>query len=96
MKWLPYATEAVYPWYILHQTITVVAGVYLSHLSLGPVVEPVMLLVATLGGCLVLHEFIIRRVTVLRPLFGLGPRRPPRPRPAGDPIRTTVTSTAGR
>ena len=50
MKWLPYATEAVYPWYILHQTITVVAGVYLSRLALGPVAEPLLLLLATLGG----------------------------------------------
>lgn len=71
MQWLPYATEAVYPWYILHQTITVVAGVHLSRLSLGPVVEPLLLLVATIGGCLILHEFVIRRIRVLRPLFGL-------------------------
>jgi len=71
MKWLPYATEAVYPWYILHQTITVVAGVYLSKLALGPVVEPLLVLTATLGGCLVLHEYVIRRTPMLRPLFGL-------------------------
>lgn len=71
MQWLPYATEAVYPWYILHQTITVVAGVYLSKLALGPVVEPVLLLIATIGGCFVLHEFVIRRTPLLRPLFGL-------------------------
>ena len=70
-RWLPYATEAVYPWYILHQTITIVAGYQLSKLALGPVVEPVLVLAITIGGCLVLHEFVIRRTTVLRPLFGL-------------------------
>jgi glucan biosynthesis protein C len=75
MKWLPYATEAVYPWYILHQTITVVAGVYLSKLALGPVVEPVLLLIATIGGCFLLHEFAIRRTPLLRPLFGLAYRK---------------------
>ena len=74
MGWLPYATEAVYPWYILHQTITVVAGVYLSRLALGPVIEPVLLMVATLGGCFVLHEFVIRRTPIIRPLFGLSYR----------------------
>ena len=74
MNWLPYATEAVYPWYILHQTITVVAGVYLSRLALGPVVEPLLVLTATLGGCFVLHEYLIRRTAVLRPLFGLSYR----------------------
>ncbi len=70
-RWLPYATEAVYPWYILHQTITVVAGYQLSQLALGPVIEPVLVLTATLGGCLLLHEFVIRRTGVLRYLFGI-------------------------
>jgi hypothetical protein len=71
MRWLPYATEAVYPWYIMHQTLTLIAGYNLSKLQLGPIVEPALVLLATLGGCLVLHEFLIRRVRVLRPLFGL-------------------------
>ena len=71
IKWLAYATEAVFSWYILHQTITVVAGYNLGKLSLGPVVEPVLVLLATFGGCLLIHEFIIRRTRILRPLFGL-------------------------
>ena len=70
-KWITYGTEAVYPWYILHQTITVVVGYNLSKLALGPSVEPLLLLAATIGGCYVGHEFIIRRVRILRPLFGL-------------------------
>ena len=72
---LRYATEAVFSWYILHQTITVVAGFQLSKLELGPVVEPVLVVALTVGGCLVLHEFIIRRVSWLRPLFGMPRRR---------------------
>jgi len=71
MKWLPYATEAVYPWYILHQTITLVVGYNLSQLQLGPVVEPALVLLATVGGCLLLHEYVIRRTRLLRPFFGL-------------------------
>ena len=68
---LSYATKAVYPWYILHQTITVVVGYELSKLALGPVVEPILVLGATIGGCLLLYEYVIRRVPPLRPLFGL-------------------------
>ena len=71
MKWLPYATEAVFPWYILHQTLIVVAGVNLSKLSLGPVFEPILVLASTIGGCLLIHEFIIRRIKFLHPFFGL-------------------------
>ena len=70
-RWLPYATETVYPRYILHYTITIVAGYQPAKLALGPVVEPALVLAITIGGCLVLHEFVIRRTTVLRPLFGL-------------------------
>ncbi|MDJ0749041.1 MAG: acyltransferase family protein [Woeseiaceae bacterium] len=78
MRWLPYATQAVYPWYILHQTITVVAGYHLSKLALGPVVEPLLVLAITLGGCYVLYEYVIRRVAILRPLFGVSyAARPP-------------------
>lgn len=68
---LTYATKAVYPWYILHQTITVVVGYELSKYALGPVVEPILVFAATVGGCLVLYEYVIRRIPVLRPLFGL-------------------------
>lgn len=92
--WLPYATEAVYPWYILHQTVTVVLGYELSRLALGPVIEPVLVLGGTLVGCLVIHEYLIRRVPLLRPLFGLkpanaviGPRADGRARARGRRLR---------
>ena len=69
-RWLPYATEAVFPWYILHQTLIVLFAYWLSPLALGPVLEPLLLVVATVGGCLLGHE-LVRRVAWLRPLFGL-------------------------
>ena len=69
--WLTYATGAVYPWYILHQTVTIVIGANLSPLSLGPVLEPVLVLGGTIAGCYVLYEFVIRRVRILQPLFGV-------------------------
>ena len=71
MRWLPYATQAVYPWYILHQTITVVLGYNLAQYSLGPVVEPALVLGGTILGCYILYEFVIRRVPFLHPLFGV-------------------------
>jgi len=70
-RWLPYATEAVYPWYLLHQTITLSVGYELSQLQLGGVMESALVLMATFGGCLLIHEFLVRRVTALRVLFGL-------------------------
>ena len=51
MGWLNYANRAVYPWYVLHQTFIVMVGVWLSELALGPALEPLALIIATVGGC---------------------------------------------
>jgi len=59
------------PWYILHQSVLIAALFWLKPLHFGPVVEPLLVLVATVAGCLLLHECLIRRVRWLRPLFGL-------------------------
>ncbi|HEY9130311.1 MAG TPA: acyltransferase family protein [Dyella sp.] len=69
-RWLPYAREAVYPWYILHQSVMLALAWQLLPLGLGPIGEPLALLVGTVAGCAIGHE-IIRRVAWLRPLFGL-------------------------
>ena len=71
LRWLPWANEAVYPWYVLHQSLIVLLAYWLLPLQLGPVVEPALILVGTVGGCWVLHEFVIRRTPWLRPCFGL-------------------------
>lgn len=72
---LRYMTEAVFPWYILHQTLIVVVGYWLTRQGLGVWSEFALLVVATMGGCALLHEFVIRRVSWLRPWFGLKPKR---------------------
>lgn len=75
---LRYASEAVYPWYILHQSLIVFAAYWLIPYGLGPVREPVLVLLITAAGCLSIHELLIRRIVWLRPLFGLPMRsRPP-------------------
>lgn len=73
-KWLPYASENVFPWYVLHQTVIIVIAYWLVPLQLGPVVEPVLVVVGTVVGCYALNEYVIARINVLRPLFGLKPR----------------------
>jgi len=69
--WLRWANASVYPWYMLHQTLIVLAIAWLAPLALGPVLEPALILAATLGGCWLLNDALIRRVRWLRPLFGL-------------------------
>lgn len=69
--WLRYASEAVYPWYILHQSLIVLAAYWLIPLGLGPLWEPLLVLAITVAGCLLIHELLICRIGWLRPLFGL-------------------------
>lgn len=70
-RWLSYATECVFPWYILHQSITVVAGFWLATLSLGPWLEPTLVLSATVLGSVLITELVIRRIDWLRALLGM-------------------------
>lgn len=68
-----YLTEAIFPYYILHQTITVVAGQWLTGMALGGLLEFVLVTVITIGGCMIGFE-IIRRIPLLRPVLGLKTR----------------------
>ena len=86
-RWLPWATESVYPWYVLHQSLIVGIGFALMPYRLGPVLEPALVLVGTVAGCFALGE-IVKRVRWLRPCFGL--KMTPRPQ------RTSQISTAFR
>jgi peptidoglycan/LPS O-acetylase OafA/YrhL len=65
-----YLTAAIFPFYILHQTVIVVAGHTLTPLGLPAWAEGVILVGVTVAACCGGYE-IVRRVAWLRPLFGL-------------------------
>ena len=65
-----YLTEAVFPVYILHQTLILLLAYSFSPLALNPVLEGILLVSLTFALSLAGFE-MIRRVHWLRPLFGL-------------------------
>jgi glucans biosynthesis protein C len=65
-----YLTSAIFPVYILHQTVIVVVAHALKPSHLYPLVEGVLLVLVTAAICFLSYE-AIRRVRLLRPLFGL-------------------------
>ncbi|MBN9362998.1 MULTISPECIES: acyltransferase family protein [unclassified Devosia] len=67
---LRFLTEAVFPYYILHQTLIVAVGFWVGGLLLPVWQEAGIITVATVVGCVVLTE-AIKRLPPLRPLFGL-------------------------
>ena len=72
-KILSYANEAVYPFYILHQTIMIVIGYFLMDLDWNFVTKFSLMTLGTFCGSWLLYEFLIRRWKLIRPLFGLKP-----------------------
>jgi len=70
--------EAVFPFYIIHQTVIVVVGYWLlSTPTTGP--ERFLILVAaTVAGCWVFY-LIGRAIDPLRPLIGLKRRKAAKP-----------------
>ncbi len=70
-KLLTYCNEAVYPFYILHQTITVAIGYYLIDVQLGLASKYSIMVIGTFGISFVFYEFLIRRWKLTRILFGL-------------------------
>ena len=69
-KALTYLTGAVFCYYILHQTIIVAAGFYLTQLQLGAWPEFLVLTLITVAGCGAGYE-ILRRLPGVRPWFGI-------------------------
>ena len=67
---LRYLSQAVFPVYILHQTVIVVLAHNAQPLGLSPAIEGPLLVLATLLVSFAGYEFI-PRVAWLRPLFGL-------------------------
>jgi glucan biosynthesis protein C len=73
---LRYATDAVLPVYILHQTIIVTLGFYVIKWDTGIWPKYFLIAPATLVLSLAIYE-VVRRTIVTRFLFGIKSRKPP-------------------
>ncbi len=69
---LRYLTQAVFPCYLAHQTILVCAVWVVRPLNLPAFAEAPLLVTVTIGGCFAVYEGV-RRINLIRPLWGLKP-----------------------
>jgi hypothetical protein len=69
-KTLSYLSEAVYPVYILHMIFLFLGSMLLFPLSIDVPLKFILLLAFTGVGCFATYE-LIRRINIIRPLFGL-------------------------
>lgn len=70
-KALDYLSQAAYPVYILHMIFLFLASMLIFPLDIEIHLQFILVLLFTGIGCFVTYEFIIRRVNIIRPLFGL-------------------------
>jgi len=70
-KTLSYLSQAAYPVYIIHMFVLYAAAMLILPLEI-PIMLKFICIVAFTGlACYLIYEFIIRRIGILRPLFGL-------------------------
>jgi hypothetical protein len=70
-KALRYLSEAAYPIYIIHMAFLFLGSLLIFPLNIPVLIKFIALLLFTGIGCFACYEFIIKRVPILRPLFGL-------------------------
>lgn len=68
---LSYLSEAAYPVYIIHMILLYLGSYLIFPLPISAPLQFFLVLLFTIIGCFVTYEFLIRRITFIRPLFGL-------------------------
>lgn len=74
-KALTYLSQAAYPVYILHMVCLYLGSYFILPLDLHAALKFILIICFTFLSCILTYELIIRRVSFLRPLFGLKVRK---------------------
>ena len=77
-KFLGYANEAVLPFYILHQPVILSIGYFVVQWTLPIIAKYFIIASTSFIGIMVLYELLVRRINVLRFLFGMRLKKPRR------------------
>jgi len=70
-RFLGYAGEAVLPFYVLHQTVIISIGFYIVQWDLGVMPKYLIITATSFIGIVAIYELLVRRINVLRFLFGM-------------------------
>jgi len=76
---LTYANEAVLPFYILHQTVIIMIGFYIVQWNISVGIKYLTISTTSFIAIMLIYEFLVRRINVLRFLFGMKPMKPRHP-----------------
>jgi glucans biosynthesis protein C len=70
-KYLAYTNEAVFPFYILHQTILVIIGFYVIQWNISIALKYVIIAVSSFIAIMIIYEVLVKRLNIFRFLFGM-------------------------
>jgi glucan biosynthesis protein C len=70
-----YGREAQLPYYVLHQMPIIVIGYYVVQWSIGPLPKLLIITLSSMAITLLVYEFIVRRIPVVRWLSGMKVKR---------------------
>ncbi len=74
-KTLSYLSQAAYPIYIIHMIFLSLASFLIFPLEIPSILKFILVIAFTGIGCFAFYEFVIKRIRILRPLFGLKKER---------------------
>jgi glucan biosynthesis protein C len=90
---LKYAGEAVLPFYILHQTVLLVIGYFVVQWAIPGLAKWAIIFTSSFIVIMALYEFLVRRINILRLLFGMKLLVKPSEMPAKETQLQEVTRT---
>ena len=73
-KWLTYAQEAVLPFFVLHQPAIILIAFYVVQWQTGILPKLMTVVVSSFLLTVGLYELLIRRIALMRALFGMTKR----------------------
>jgi glucan biosynthesis protein C len=85
-QYLVYLTAAVYPFYILHQTVIVSTGYYITQWNSPILIKWTVLIAMCFILIFSLYHFLIRPFMLTRILFGLKPKQPKKLEAIASPV----------
>ncbi|WP_257666121.1 acyltransferase family protein [Parapedobacter tibetensis] len=73
---LSYLSQAAYPVYIVHMIFLYLGSLLIFPLKVAAPVQFILVLLFTGVGCFAFYELFVKRITFIRPLFGLKKAKP--------------------
>ncbi|MCJ7729306.1 MAG: hypothetical protein MUO27_05465, partial [Sedimentisphaerales bacterium] len=70
-RFLRYASEAVLPFYILHQTVILAIGFYVVQLDMAIWAKFVVIATTSFLAIIALYNLLVKHMNILRFLFGM-------------------------